>query len=261
MSEKDVKPTPEELNAVAVLLNERFNGYWIPADPPRSPMDLREDQARLREAIRVTYLWLRGLADAPLPDAEKASAEPVLYPAQSSPPHPTVPLQVWVDVDEGIVEAVRYLNTVYGIRTLSCCQGGKTYAPYVMATWTDEALARVSEYFTSKLEGDGWGYLYPIPSVSFPASAEPVAGLQVGAIPLRERRTLADEWKEFARTIPVGAPEVQRAEMQKAFYGGAVVMLSLLSNGLDANSEPTDLDVAYVESVSQELQAFVKSLS
>lgn len=82
-----------------------------------------------------------------------------------------------------------------------------------------------------------------------------------GAIPLRERRTLADEWKEFGvQVVPNGAPDVQRVEMQKAFYAGATIMFSLLTGGLDPHAEPTELDVAYVESLHQELQAFVKSL-
>lgn len=83
-----------------------------------------------------------------------------------------------------------------------------------------------------------------------------------GAIPLRERRTLADEWRDFARqVVPQGAPDVQRVEMRRAWYAGAAAMFGLMTGGLDADHEPTDLDVAYVESLSQELAAFGRDLN
>jgi hypothetical protein len=78
-----------------------------------------------------------------------------------------------------------------------------------------------------------------------------------GAIPLRERRSLADEWNDFDRLIvPRDAPEVQRIEMRRAFYAGAATMFSLISGGLDSDKEPTDLDVAYLETLNQELMEF-----
>jgi hypothetical protein len=86
--------------------------------------------------------------------------------------------------------------------------------------------------------------------------------LNEGVIPLRERRTLYDEWFEFARQcIPEQAPEVQRVEMRRAFYAGAAVLFSLVTGGLDADKEPTDLDVAYLESLNQELKLYSQDLS
>ena len=35
----------------------------------------------------------------------------------------TVPVQVWGDVNEGIAETVKYLNTIPGVRTYASCQG------------------------------------------------------------------------------------------------------------------------------------------
>lgn len=90
-------------------------------------------------------------------------------------------------------------------------------------------------------------------------STKPLRG---GAIPLCERLSLAQEWDQFARTIlPKGAPEVQRVETRRAFYAGAGAMFGLLTGGLDADHEPTDLDVAYVESLSVEIQAFAAALA
>jgi hypothetical protein len=83
-----------------------------------------------------------------------------------------------------------------------------------------------------------------------------------GAIPLRDRRSLADEWAEFSRLIvPRNAPEVQRVEMRRAWYAGAAAMFGLMTGGLDADHEPTDLDVAYVESLSEEIETFSRDLA
>lgn len=83
-----------------------------------------------------------------------------------------------------------------------------------------------------------------------------------GAIPLRERRTLADEWAEFSRAVmPKDAPEMQRVEMRRAWYAGAAAMFGLMTGGLDADHEPTDLDVAYVESLAQEIEAFSREIA
>lgn len=82
-----------------------------------------------------------------------------------------------------------------------------------------------------------------------------------GTIPLRERRALADEWSDFERQcIPEGAPTMQVVEMKRAWYAGAATLFSLVSGGLDADHEPTDLDVAYLDSLHQELKVFANRL-
>lgn len=58
--------------------------------------------------------------------------------------HETVPIQVWVDVDEGIADFVRWLNTLPGIRTHACCQGTigedgpHPYEGYALVSWKSE---------------------------------------------------------------------------------------------------------------------------
>lgn len=84
--------------------------------------------------------------------------------------------------------------------------------------------------------------------------------LKKGAIPLRERRSLGEEWKDYAKLIPDGSPAVQYNETRRAFYAGALTMFSLMSGGLDEDKEPTDLDVAYLDSLFDELVAFTKAL-
>lgn len=81
--------------------------------------------------------------------------------------HKTMPIQVWVDVDEGIAEMVAYLNTILGVRTHASCQGTigeggpAPYRAQVMATWTDKAFERLTREFDVTLEGKNWGYLHP----------------------------------------------------------------------------------------------------
>lgn len=85
--------------------------------------------------------------------------------------------------------------------------------------------------------------------------------LHDGVIPLRERVTLAQEWDQFARTLLAHAGIVQRVEMRRAFYAGAASMFTLLTGGLDADHEPTALDLAYVESLNQETVAFARDIA
>lgn len=85
---------------------------------------------------------------------------------------------------------------------------------------------------------------------------------KAGEIPLRERLSLADEWASYAADVmPANAPEVQRVETRRAFYAGAGAMFGCMTGGLDANHEPTDLDVAYIESIHQELKQFSRDIA
>lgn len=85
--------------------------------------------------------------------------------------------------------------------------------------------------------------------------------MAAGSIPLRERRSLAEEWDNFSKALLANAPEVQRTEMRRAFYAGAQSFFGLISGGLDPDHEPTELDVEYVEGLNQELRAFGRDVS
>lgn len=84
-----------------------------------------------------------------------------------SPPHETIPVQVWADVDAGIASVVKYLNSVDGVRTIASCQGTigeggpNPYRAQVMATWTDEAFQKIKEEFDFSILGKNWGYIHP----------------------------------------------------------------------------------------------------
>ena len=82
--------------------------------------------------------------------------------------HKTVPIQVWVDVDEGIAETVKYLNTIPGVRTYASCQGTlgeggpEPYGPQVMVSWKGaDIMWRLSQEFALELLGESLGYVRP----------------------------------------------------------------------------------------------------
>lgn len=84
--------------------------------------------------------------------------------------HKTIPVQVWADVDEGIADVVRYLNTIEGVRTQASCQGTigeggpNPYRAQVMVTWeTPETFTRLErEFDLSEISHEGnWCYVHP----------------------------------------------------------------------------------------------------
>lgn len=80
-------------------------------------------------------------------------------------------------------------------------------------------------------------------------------------MPLSERRSLSDMWRDLeAKTLGPGIGPIQRQEMRRAFYAGAAAWADLMLTGLDEDHEPTDLDLAYVSQLHDELQAFGKAI-
>lgn len=82
--------------------------------------------------------------------------------------HKQVPIQVRIDVDEGIAETVVYLNSIPGVRTHASCQGtlgeGGPY-PYraqVMVTWDSaKTLDRLAKEFDITRLSDALAYVHP----------------------------------------------------------------------------------------------------
>jgi hypothetical protein len=82
-----------------------------------------------------------------------------------------------------------------------------------------------------------------------------------GKIPLSMRPTLADQWSAYAaEVLPAGASDVQKIETKRGWYAGAAAMFGLLTGGLDEDSEPTEMDVEYMESIYQELNFFARQV-
>ena len=82
--------------------------------------------------------------------------------------HKQIAMRVIVDVDEGIADTVRHLNTIPGVRTHTSCQGtigeggAAPYRPYVTVSWADcETLARLKDAFDVSEVGANHGQVYP----------------------------------------------------------------------------------------------------
>ena len=81
--------------------------------------------------------------------------------------HKTRPLQIWVDVDEGIARAVEYLNRIPGVRTFASCQGtigeggAEPYRAHVLAYWPEDAQKQIEAYFEIGEGDEGSRMLHP----------------------------------------------------------------------------------------------------
>lgn len=75
------------------------------------------------------------------------------------------------------------------------------------------------------------------------------------------RKLMAEQWEEFGRKVlPPDVSLIQKREMKRAFYAGAQTILFRVIAAFAPESEPTDADVAIMESVHQELQEFAKAV-
>ncbi len=72
-------------------------------------------------------------------------------------------------------------------------------------------------------------------------------------------RTIKAQWDSFAaQVLPTGCSEIQRAEMQKAFYAGASGILAIFNEIAAIESE--DSGVVVIESLHQETRDFANNL-
>lgn len=83
------------------------------------------------------------------------------------PNHQTRPVQVWVDVDIAIADAVLYLNTLPGVRTFASCQGtigeggSAPYRAQILASWPEDTIALIEKDFGIGERLNGCAYLHP----------------------------------------------------------------------------------------------------
>ena len=71
--------------------------------------------------------------------------------------------------------------------------------------------------------------------------------------------TLADQWNSYRKNVlPANASAVQVRECKRAFYGGAFSFYSLVMGGLEDGEEATDVDIEFMESLSEELMEFYR---
>lgn len=69
-------------------------------------------------------------------------------------------------------------------------------------------------------------------------------------------RSVKNEWDSFEKSIiPIGAPEIQRIEMRRAFYAGATSLLQLMLD-LGEDDVTEDGGMMVIEGLRQECRAF-----
>ena len=73
-------------------------------------------------------------------------------------------------------------------------------------------------------------------------------------------KSIANHFEAFARVMGLQrAGRAQRTDMRMAFYGGASVMLTLMT-AIAAEGESNDVGVTRIEMLEAELAEFVRSL-
>jgi hypothetical protein len=60
-----------------------------------------------------------------------------------------------------------------------------------------------------------------------------------------------------AMTLPPDAPPIQIDEMRSCFFAGAQHLFACIMRTLDPGEEPTDADMARLDKIHDELQAFI----
>jgi hypothetical protein len=146
--------------------------------------------------------------------------------------HDTVPVQVWADVDIGIADMVRYLNTIPGVRTLSSCQGTigeggpAPYRAQVCVTWdSDSTFERLNSEFDFSPPYDAewevnnrWGYVHPREDSRFETGRSDQVGNEGETAPDRKiQDTPIADWDRLEKFVR------QHEEKQHVRYFGEMI--------------------------------------
>lgn len=76
-----------------------------------------------------------------------------------------------------------------------------------------------------------------------------------GTLPFQ---SIAEAWALYERIIvPPQAGSLQRAETKKAFYSGAGILCEMLMHCMSAGSEVSEADLAQMQRMRDELQAWL----
>jgi hypothetical protein len=73
--------------------------------------------------------------------------------------------------------------------------------------------------------------------------------------------SVAESWNQFAQLVfRPGTSEIQIREMRRAYYAGFHTALLTLLHGVSEGEEPTDNDVAYLNSLHNECEQFAEEI-
>lgn len=65
------------------------------------------------------------------------------------------------------------------------------------------------------------------------------------------------QWRSYRnKVLPAGAPQTQIVECKRAFFAGALSLLTSISSDLDPGEDPTDADMDRMGSIHRELVKF-----
>ena len=69
--------------------------------------------------------------------------------------------------------------------------------------------------------------------------------------------SIAAGWHSYRKmAMPPDAPEIQIEECRLAFWAGSAILFQALLKMLDPGEEPTEADLAKMDAISKELNAF-----
>lgn len=78
---------------------------------------------------------------------------------------------------------------------------------------------------------------------------------------MTQKQYISEAWESYRRlVVPKNAHETQVSETQKAFYGGAAVLFTLLLRGFSEGDEETPEDFQLMADVQAEIDAFGQQL-
>lgn len=77
---------------------------------------------------------------------------------------------------------------------------------------------------------------------------------------MSERPRPVDEvWALFeAKVVPQEAGDIQRSEMKKTFYAGAIALFGTITNRLEPGEEPTDNDLRFMQDIKDNIDVFIE---
>jgi hypothetical protein len=86
---------------------------------------------------------------------------------------------------------------------------------------------------------------------------EPEVGQGLG----KDTGMIAEEWASLSKAVHHSdTPSVQRSESRRMFYAGVAALLKILTTRMDPGEQETDADMARMDAIAAELNAFGAAL-
>jgi hypothetical protein len=74
---------------------------------------------------------------------------------------------------------------------------------------------------------------------------------------IKKQPSITAGWHAYLElVVPPQAPDIQREECRLAFWAGAATLFYAIMQSLDPGAEPTEADVARLDAINAEIEAF-----